>query len=82
MTINKKDFICLLPYESRVLTECGRTNCNKCGWNAEESERRRNYIETHGLTKNEKGLFRLIKAKDIKNEDTTRKMERWRSQHK
>lgn len=62
--------MCVLPKERRIDVECKKSDCSTCGWNAEESERRRKYIKTHGLKKDEKGLYGLVKASDIRNENT------------
>lgn len=61
---------CRLPEEMRANEKCLETGCENCGWNDSVAKKRKDYMKTLGLTKDEKdGLSRLVimpKCKYIK----------------
>lgn len=52
---------CRLPEGMRVNEKCLETGCENCGWNDSVAKKRKDYMKTLGLTKDEKdGLSRLV----------------------
>lgn len=58
------DAICQLDNKSQVCQQ----ECNQCGFNLKEVKRRKELLAKNGLTKNKKGLKRLIITREESEE--------------
>lgn len=45
--------------KSKTQDKCHPEECEKCGWEVQESLRRENLLKAQGLTKGKDGLWRL-----------------------
>ena len=55
-----RDFDCTMDPGAYERNFCKPEDCATCGWGRKETERRSEYIKTHGLTLCADGLRRLV----------------------
>lgn len=60
-----KEYVCILGGKPRKNNKCKPWECESCGWEKSERERRLKHTREHGLTLCEDGVKRLF-ISDIK----------------
>lgn len=58
---------CLMGIDPAQAKKCNASECQNCGWEMSENERRRAYLKKYGLTLCADGLRRLIIRKELFN---------------
>lgn len=57
-----------LTAKERRWLNCGRSNCEHCGWSIDEQQRRRELMRTDGLTLCDGGLKRLKISREARHD--------------